>query len=153
MPVYAAGNILNLLIYLQTDLHGIDCSKLTIREANFSTVELPEANFAYASLTHCLFKSTFTWILCLAVSPDGTLLAAGTTTGELRIWHVADAAPILTCVGHSDEIRSLAFSPDGHSIVSGSDDQTVRIWDVVTGVCRRTFHNHAEYNASGRLQR
>ena len=98
--VYAAGNILNLLIYLQDDLRGIDCSKLTIREVNFSTAELPEANFSHATLTHCLFKNTFTWILCLAVSADGTLLAAGTTTGELRIWHVADAAPILTCVGH-----------------------------------------------------
>ena len=156
-PVYAAGNILNLLIYLRTDLRGIDCSNLIIREANLSAVELPEANFARASLTHCLFKSTFTWILCLAVSPDGTLLAAGTTTGELRIWHVADASPILTCVGHSDEIRSLAFNPDGQSIVSGSDDQTVRIWDVATGVCRCIFHNHANimravaFSADGRI--
>jgi WD40 repeat protein/transcriptional regulator with XRE-family HTH domain len=157
VPVYAAGNILNLLMYLQADLRGIDCSNLTIREANFSAVELPGANFAHAALTHCLFKSTFTWILCLAVSADGTLLAAGTTTGELRIWHVVDAAPILTCVGHSDEIRAVAFSPDGQRIASGSEDHTIRIWDVATGVCRHTFHHHTDmlravaFSADGRI--
>jgi len=142
-PGYAAGNILNLLIYLQADLRGIDFSHLVIRQANLQNVSLPEVNFGHADLSTSVFTDTFASILCLAVSPDGALLAAGTTTVEVRLWRAEGVQPLFTCLGHTDEIRSIAFSSDGRMLASGGDDQTVRIWDTSTGRCLLTLQGHS----------
>ena len=47
---YAAGNILNLLVQLQTDLTNYDFSHLTIWQAYLQGVNLPQVNFAYSDL-------------------------------------------------------------------------------------------------------
>ncbi|HTK08730.1 MAG TPA: NB-ARC domain-containing protein [Ktedonobacteraceae bacterium] len=135
--VYPAGNILNLLIYLHADLRGVDCSQLMVRQAYFRGVELPLVNFTDADLKSCVFTDTFTCILCLAISPDGKLLAAGTTTGEIRIWNLNDAMPIFSASEHTEEILSVAFSPDGRFLASGSDDHSVRLWNLSTGRSQR----------------
>src|SRR5439155_5030379 len=41
---YLAGNILNLLIHLRSDLHRFDFSHLTIRQAYLQHVALPQVN-------------------------------------------------------------------------------------------------------------
>lgn len=86
---YAAGNILNLLIQLQSNLRGYDFSHLTVRQADLRKAFLPETNFASADLTDSLFTETFGIIAAVAYSSDGELLAAGTGEGEVHLWQAA----------------------------------------------------------------
>ncbi len=142
---YAAGNVLNLLVQLQVDLRGVDFSDLTVEQAYLRGVALPKVNFAHSDLATSVFTDTFSTILCVALSANGTLLAAGTTTGEVRLWQADDATPLFTCPGHRDGIRSVAFSPDGKTLASGSEDQTIRLWDTGTGRCLKVLQGHTHW--------
>lgn len=142
---YAAGNILNLLLYLSADLRGLQCDHLAIRQAYLQGAFLPEVNFAHADLATSVFTDTFSSILCVAVSPDGSLLAAGTTTSEIRVWRIDGMIPLFALRGHTDGIRSVAFSPDGRLLASGSEDQDIRLWNVETGQCCTILHEHTDW--------
>ncbi|HET8840509.1 MAG TPA: NB-ARC domain-containing protein, partial [Ktedonobacteraceae bacterium] len=140
---YTAGNILNLLIHLQIDPHTIDFSSQTIRQAYLQGVNLIGIRFAGAALATSVFTDTFSSILCVTLNANGKLLAAGTTTGEVRIWQAETLTPLFTCDGHASDVRSVAFSPDGHLLVSGSEDYTLRIWNTTTGQCLRVIYGHS----------
>ncbi|HEU5378317.1 MAG TPA: helix-turn-helix domain-containing protein [Ktedonobacteraceae bacterium] len=140
---YTAGNILNLLIHLQVDLRGTDFSAQTVRQAYLQGANLRGVRFAHATLATSVFTDTFSSVLSVALSSNGALLAAGTTTGEVRIWQAETLTPLFTCTGHADGVRSVAFSPDGHIVVSGSEDYTLRIWNMATGACLRVLHGHS----------
>jgi WD40 repeat protein/transcriptional regulator with XRE-family HTH domain len=142
---YLAGNILNLLVHLKFDLHGLDLSRLTIWQAYLQDVELPDVNLSHAELATSVFTSAFGRVLSLACSPNGTLFAAGTATGEIRIWHAADGRPQVTLRGHAQWARSVAFSPDSRLLASGSDDQTVRLWDANSGRALQILSGHTQW--------
>jgi WD40 repeat protein len=139
---YAGGNLLNLLCSLKMDLRGYDFSSLAVWQAYLQGVSVQEVNFAFADLAKSVFTDTFGSILCLALSSYGDLLAVGTATGEIRLWHVASGLPLKTLRGHPDWVWSVTFSPDGRTLASGSDDQTVRLWEVNSGRCLNTLHGH-----------
>lgn len=142
---YAAGNILNLSVFLHIDLYDYNFSHLSVRQAYLQGIELPGINFAYADLKTSLFTETFTSVLCVALSSDGKLLAAGTTTGEVLLRQANTLTPLFLCPGHGDDIRSVAFSPDSRLLASGSEDQTIRLWNTATGSLFRTLHGHTNY--------
>ncbi len=139
---YEAGNILNLLVQTGSDLRGADFSRLAVRQAYLQEVELPEVNFAHANLATSVFTDTFGSILAVALSSEGDLLAAGTATGEIRLWHAASGRPLQTIRGHTDWVRSVAFSPNGKTLASGSDDGIVRLWEVSSGKSLHILHDH-----------
>jgi len=139
---YAAGNLLNLLVYLHTDLRGSDFSHLAVRQAYLQGAALPEVNFSHSDLATSVFSDTFSNILCVTLSPNGKLLAAGTTTAEVRLWYADTVTPLFTCPGHEDGIRSVAFSPDSSILASGSEDQTIRLWNTNTGECLKVLRGH-----------
>ena len=75
-----------------------------------------------------------------ALSPDSTLIAAGTTyfqpgriTGRIILWNAVTQANMITFQADMQGARSLAFSPDGKTLASGSNDGKIKIWDVETG--------------------
>ncbi len=141
-PSYTAGNVLNVLIQAGCALRGYDCSHLVVQQAYLQGVDLPEVNFAHADLATSVFTDLFGSIRCVAFSPHGDLLAAGTSTGEIRLWHAASGLPLQTVQGHTDRVLSVAFSPDGSTLASGSFDQTVRLWEVSSGQCLKTLQGH-----------
>ncbi len=142
-PGYTAGNILNLLRHLETDLSGYDFSYLAVWQADLRGVNLHNANFAHANLAKSVFAETLGGIFSVAFSPDGKVLATGDTNGEIRLWQVADGKQLLTGRGHTGWVCSATFSPDGHVLASGSKDQTVKLWDTSTGQCLATLQGHS----------
>jgi WD40 repeat protein len=142
-PGYTAGNVLNLLCHLETNLSGYDFSNLTVWQADLRRVNLHNVNFAHANLAKSVFTETFGGIWSVAFSPDGKLLATGDTNGEIRLYQVADGRQLLTYKGHTGWVCSVTLSPDGRMIASGSDDRTVKLWDASTGLCLKTLQGHS----------
>ncbi|HLI09683.1 MAG TPA: NB-ARC domain-containing protein [Ktedonobacteraceae bacterium] len=154
---YFAGNALNLLIALGCDLRGLDFSHLLIRQASLQEAALPAVNFSHSHFVDTTFSDTFGNIVALAYSPGGEWLAAGSATGEIRLYRAQDNTLLMTCSGHRDAVWSLAFSPDGRFLASSSDDETVRLWNTHTGDCLRLFEEHSNrvrtvaFSPDGRL--
>jgi WD40 repeat protein len=78
----------------------------------------------------------------VAVSPDGTLLATGQSSGQVLLFRISDGALVRTLNGHTDQVFSVAFAPNGATLASGSADRTVRIWRVSDGRRLRTLTGH-----------
>jgi len=144
-PGYTAGNALNLLRQLNTDLRGYDFSYLMIWQAYLQGWNLQQVNFAYSKFAKSVFTQRFGTVSSVTFSPDGCLLAGGIANGNIRIWQVADGKQLLTCQGHTDWPWSIAFSPDGQTLASGSQDQTVRLWDINTGSCFLILQGHTSW--------
>jgi WD40 repeat protein len=68
----------------------------------------------------------------ITFSPNGNLIASGTTSGEVQVWGACDLSNVLTIRGHHGQVTSITFSSDGSQIVSGSEDGTVRIRPVAS---------------------
>jgi WD40 repeat protein len=141
---YVAGNILNLLCYLQTDLTGADFSNLCIWQADLQNVCLHDVSFQNTDLAKSIFCETFGGVLSIAFSPNGEFLAAGDSNGNIHLWRVESHQQIFIFRGHTNWVVSLAFSPDGKTICSGSGDSTVKLWNVETGVCKKTLREHQD---------
>jgi RNA polymerase sigma factor (sigma-70 family) len=69
-------------------------------------------------------------VYSLAFSPDGKLLAMGSSEAFVKLWRLDSPSEPRTLRGHTALIRSLVFSPDGKTLASASHDLTVRLWDV-----------------------
>jgi WD40 repeat protein len=82
------------------------------------------------SLEEVRFMATDRWVLSVAFSPDGSMLATGAEGGGLQVWRVSDGRLLSTLEGHPRDVNSVAFSPDGSMLASGSDDAKVRVWQT-----------------------
>ncbi len=73
----------------------------------------------------------------IARSPDGNLLAAGSTAGNIFLWDLSsgafpDALPLLAESGNapSSLVWSVAFSPDGALLAASDNAGKIYFWDV-----------------------
>ena len=73
--------------------------------------------------------------ICLSVafSPNGELVASGSSDYTVRIWDVKTGQLQRELKGHSSTVSSLSFSPNSARVASGSWDNTIRVWDAATG--------------------
>lgn len=72
-------------------------------------------------------------VVALAVSPDGTRIAAATVAGAVAIIDRGSARILFHLVGPGLPVWSLAFRPDGREILTGGSDRLVRRWDAASG--------------------
>ncbi len=142
---YGGGNVVNLLVGLNGQVRGKDCSGLAIWQADLQATEAQDANFAGCDLTGAVFMETISIILSVALSADGQYVAAGSNSGEIHLWHVMDGQPLLTIVGHAMHVWTLAFDPEGTRLVSGGYDGLVKVWEVSSGQCLRTLEGHTRW--------
>jgi WD40 repeat protein len=87
-------------------------------------------------------KGSQSLALSVAFSPDGTLIASGTSAGVVMVWDAEKGTALLELKGHTGRVDSVAFSPDGKRIISGSADGTVRVWDAKTGATLAELKDH-----------
>jgi WD40 repeat protein len=86
------------------------------------------------------------YVLVIAFSPDGKLLASGSNDATVRIWDLNTAGVRHVLKGHEEYVTALAFSPDGAKLFSGGETTNVlfpncpicetdrlRVWDVTSG--------------------
>ena len=83
-------------------------------------------------------------VMCVAFSPDGTMLVSGSHDKSVRLWDVQMGTLLLTMQGHEGRTGGVAFSPDAKTLASGSKDTTIRLWDAETGAHLRTLTGHTD---------
>jgi WD40 repeat protein len=68
------------------------------------------------------------WIVCLAATPDGSLLASGDRKGILRLWNLPAGTPRATIDTGGGMVRCLEVAPGGSVLAAGGQDGRVRFY-------------------------
>lgn len=85
--------------------------------------------------------NTLAEITSISYSSDGTMLAAGSDRGYLRIWHIvegrADTPPQIFQAAKNlywiTQVGSVSFSPDSTTLAAGLTDGNVRFYKIFEG--------------------
>ncbi|MBL7510123.1 WD40 repeat domain-containing serine/threonine protein kinase [Frankia nepalensis] len=74
------------------------------------------------------------WVVAVAFSRDGRVLASGGTDQRVRLWDTSDPAKVQPLgrplSGHADRVEAVAFSPDGTVLASAGADRTICLWNL-----------------------
>jgi RNA polymerase sigma factor (sigma-70 family) len=78
------------------------------------------------------------WVISIAFSPDGNVLASGSYDKTIRLWDVQKQEALGSLEGIEENAECLAFSPDGNILASGGGriigederDMVIHLWDV-----------------------
>ncbi|MCE3216617.1 WD repeat-containing protein vip3 [Datura stramonium] len=88
------------------------------------------------------------FVLSVAWSPDGRLLACGSVDGTISVFDVARAKFLHFLDGHNMPVRSLVFSPSLHDsriLFSASDDGHVHVYDAEGKILLTSLSGHASW--------
>ena len=77
-------------------------------------------------------------IRSIAISSDGTTLAAASIDGTVTLWNMETRSTVAT-LPHTSQVWSVSFSPDGAILAAGDDERMVHLWDLKTGERIRTL--------------
>ena len=78
-------------------------------------------------------------IKSVAFSSDGSKFATGSSSGEARIYNVADGKRLASMQGDTVSVFALAFNPDGTQLASGGFDGKIRVFDTNSGQQLKIF--------------
>ena len=86
------------------------------------------------------------YVVPIAFSHDGAMLASSSTGGDADGWHVVlwdvkTRQKIATLPGHETFAGSIAFSPDDR-ILAATSEKTIKLWDVKTKQPIATLEGH-----------
>ncbi|HEY1473662.1 MAG TPA: c-type cytochrome [Pseudolabrys sp.] len=78
-------------------------------------------------------QASATPVIALALSPDGSLIAAAGIRGSVAVIERKTRKLGHTLVGPGLPVWSVAFFPDNHTLLTGGTDRTIRRWDALSG--------------------
>jgi WD40 repeat protein len=85
-------------------------------------------------------------VLCLSLTPDAKMLAAGGCDRLVRVWDLSGGAASAkleqTVENHADWVLGVALSPDGKKLLTASRDKTAKVWDLEKKESLATFPEH-----------
>ena len=87
---------------------------------------------------------------CVAVSPDGKLLATAGFDNTVKIWDINPDGSIKPkekkiLTGHTGPVYAVAFHPkDAKIVATSSQDKTGRIWDLTSGKMKFELKGHTD---------
>jgi len=87
-------------------------------------------------------------VYCLALSPDGKMLAAGGADNRAHVWNVADNKLLKTIDVHNGWVLDVAFSPDGKMLVTAGADRTAIVWKIEDWSRVQTFDQEEVIHAA-----
>jgi len=108
-----------------------------LASAGWGGIDLWDANTG--ELLRSFPRQNGRFIICVAFSPDGRLLAGGRDDKKIDLWDVDNALFLETLTGHTGDSRDgdtayvydVMFSPDGQILASAGGDNTVRLWEII----------------------
>ena len=126
---------------LKTDSHLVTIDVRTGEQTDFIASLMDAAKDLWT------FKPGDKWkdVGAVDFSPDGTLLATGSSDGTVKLWDVASRQCVHAFEDLSDEILGLAFNPDGSLLAACGDDKVLIIWNVKDRSQVAAYREHAEY--------
>lgn len=139
---YGPANVLALLHHLHGHVRHLDLSQLVLRRAYLQGVEMQRTSLKEALLRETLFTEAMQLVTSVAVSKNGSIWAAGSDTGEIRLWHEDGHLLRLIASAHTDRVNALAFSPDEQYLISASGDTTIKFWHIESGILHLVLHGH-----------
>lgn len=130
---YAAGNLLNLLLYLNVDVTDLDFSGLAVWQAYLRGAYTPGLDLRHADLTGSVFTHRFGDIVALLFGADGDLSVAGIRDGALRIWGAVTGELRQECSLEGLRPVATGWSEDGRIAAVATADFVVHLFDVAAG--------------------
>ena len=119
-----------------------DGSRLALGTRDVRIYDLRAAGTAPLLLKGLQTRMAFT---SLAYSPDGALLAGGTTSGSTEVWDLRDPTASPVSLPGRGGVASLVFSPDHHYLASSTAIGGVYVWSLGAAaadyICTRVWRN------------
>ncbi len=92
------------------------------------------------------FRGHSGMVHAVAISPDGQLVASGSSDNTVKVWQVRTGKLLRNLgrwfSGHSSMVQTVAFSPNGEILATGSWDETIKLWLINSGKLIRTVTGH-----------
>ena len=87
----------------------------------------------------CVHTDLHHWINGVALSPDGSRVAAGTVDGEAVLVNALNGKPLAGLCRGDSEVNTVAFSGDGLLLLAGFRCGLISMFDATTGIRLRDY--------------
>ena len=128
---------------IQRGQSGWTLSRRSLLSAAAAAAAIPKRAQAAACATGA--EAHQDWVLSVAISPDGRLLASGSYDRTIKLWSLPDGALLKTLNGLSPMYPSLAISPDGRLLAWGNTSSAVVLWSLPDGGVLKTLTGHSDF--------
>jgi WD40 repeat protein len=90
-----------------------------------------------------LMGTTKSLVLSLSVSPDGSLIAAGTKDGKTILWETNSYVETILHDEPNDAVQAVAFSHSGKMLATGDLQGNLKYWNVARKSMIANVHGHS----------
>ena len=73
-------------------------------------------------------------VFCVAVHPDGHILASGGGDKEVKLWLYNEGTCFATMTQHTGEVTTCMFTADGQTLISADSHGALCFWDMADAV-------------------
>lgn len=98
-----------------------------------ATIDVREARSGERSWTLTASRTA----MSVTLSPDGSMLAAGSYDGGFEVWRLSDGQRVMA--KSKGDVTGVRFAPDGTLASWCSEENTVELWRVPDGTLSRVF--------------